>query len=192
MWGGNGRICSRAVEMNLFYLAKQTSATFRTRQDVCRFIVHPGCTIHHFKHIVSSPANTTAHPKCRQFPAPGPRPLIHYMAVFLSHSLARTKPCSFVCYVILCQVLTRTGRGASPVSIRGRSKLRTTATEMNLMELNIFSALLVRWGTETFYRFALWLYLEWNGKDLTTVIFQLWQKNTIYVNVGNCLFSLIY
>lgn len=106
-----------------FYLAKQTSAIFRTRQDARRYIVHPGCTIHHFKHMASSPANTAAYPQCRQFPAPGPRPLIHYMAVFLSRLLARTKPYTFVSFVMVCQVVTTMGRGISPAFIRGRSNL---------------------------------------------------------------------
>lgn len=153
---GNRRICSRAV--NLFYLAKQTSAIFRTRQDARRYIVHRGCTIHHFKHIVSSPANTAAHPRCRQFPAPGPRPLIHYMAVFLSHLLAHTKPYTFVSFVIVCQVLTTMGRAISPVFIGGRFNLHTTATEINAMALNISRTPLVGRGTESSKHFMILFY----------------------------------
>lgn len=112
--------------MNLFYLAKQTPAVSRARQDARRYIVRPGSTIHHFKHIVSSPANTAAHPRCRQFPDPGPRLVIHYTTVFLSHLVAHTKLYTFVSFVILCHVGTATGRGVCPAFITGRSNLRSS------------------------------------------------------------------
>lgn len=146
---GNGRICSQVVEMNLFYLAKQSPAVSWARQDVRRYVVRPGSTIHHFKHIVSSPANTAAHPRCRRFPAPGPRPVIHYTAVFLSHLVARTKPYAFVSFVILCQVGTAMGSGISSAFIRGSADLRMAAMEVNFVALNIACPPLVRWGTET-------------------------------------------
>lgn len=130
--------------MHLFYLAKQTPAVSRAQQDARRYIARPGSTIHHFKHIVSSPANTAAHPRCRQFPAPGPRPVIHYTAVFLSHLVAHTEPYTFISFVILCQVGTATGRAISSAFIRGRPNLRTTATEIYLMSLNISCTPLVR------------------------------------------------